>query len=729
MSDVSDDEPHRSARASDVSDVRQGLRGPHDVVTPTRGSDASSGRQELQRSEGGSKIGDEEPEYTINVLRPETQHGDWIDILGFDIDEPTLIVKRTRATGLIEEYAVEVGDQIVSVNGEGYHPAVIASLSSPGPALEIIFRRSSERRRLASTRPRKDVTVDDAGCVILSEGEEEDGVSNAEWIGRVVALHVLYGQVMTGYGLIQCPRLTPIFDLDEVPCPSYVLDNGDFAVGDKVFFRVLFASGRRPRATGVARVDAKPRIHVQAPFPEHAFWTSELKKRPENSSSHDRAMVRGAKRAALPRHDSASVDTEKSAALLVGEATLPKAVDHEVVSDPESEFSVESLSGGISRPWDRVRQDKRYFYARDRALETSQAWRHMDWTEDDWLEHLGKAGELDRSELRPQMPFAQASLPPNREPRRSAQRRPDSLPQRGEARRSAQRRSTKQRTPSVKQVSEQGRSLVEESLEDDKESRQRKALLGVSRELEEFNSLQHVRAGVCRPDQMQEISRLILSVADTIEDDGMLSMLEFTELLKNAEAKNGDIRSFLQWLSSDSGFVKFDTSGDGRLSLDELRSALQVFARERSSLKSDTACKGFSAKAMNARDVQTETLVDRLLVSLPKDEVVDMMRASIAAVHSLRPPLMPVLHTAELFEEKALLDSLRHAPQEEHTSTKQTHFSPPGRRGGGGGGWFPNLPVQANGPLYAASPVSPLYAASPVSGVLDSNPKGVRRWL
>ncbi|CAL1145364.1 unnamed protein product [Cladocopium goreaui] len=74
--------------------------------------------------------------------------------------------------------------------------------------------------------------------------------------------------------------------------------------------------------------------------------------------------------------------------------------DPEVLSEPESQDSVDSISGEIARSWDPSAKDVRYSYARDRAVGFSEFWRPLKWSEAEWERRLQASGNLKRTVAR-----------------------------------------------------------------------------------------------------------------------------------------------------------------------------------------------------------------------------------------------------------------------------------------------------------------------------------------
>lgn len=70
------------------------------------------------------------------------------------------------------------------------------------------------------------------------------------------------------------------------------------------------------------------------------------------------------------------------------------------LSEPESQESAESISGDVSRSWDPAACDCRYLYARDRAVEFSEPWQPLVWTQEDWERTLQASGSLAPLERR-----------------------------------------------------------------------------------------------------------------------------------------------------------------------------------------------------------------------------------------------------------------------------------------------------------------------------------------
>ncbi|CAE7597840.1 PFP-BETA2 [Symbiodinium natans] len=66
----------------------------------------------------------------------------------------------------------------------------------------------------------------------------------------------------------------------------------------------------------------------------------------------------------------------------------------EVLSEPESQDSVDSISGEVARSWDPTAKDVRYTYARDRAVGFSEFWRPLKWSREEWERRLTASGNL-----------------------------------------------------------------------------------------------------------------------------------------------------------------------------------------------------------------------------------------------------------------------------------------------------------------------------------------------
>lgn len=140
---------------------------------------------------------------------------------------------------------------------------------------------------------------------------------------------------------------------------------------------------------------------------------------------------------------------------------------------------------------------------------------------------------------------------------------------------------------------------------------------------------------------------------------------------------------------------------------------------------------GFSARALAARDAQTQMVTEMLLRNMPPDKLLVAVSKGLAAGALAARPRMPQLRTAEIFEQKLLLESLRWSlPDSSSTpGVKGMSVQRRSHRGGGGGsgGWIPQVGVVMNGPLYACAP-PPLAGGSALIGQHAASPPA-RAWL
>eukprot|EP00930_Biecheleria_cincta_P006084 TRINITY_DN107065_c0_g1_i1.p1 TRINITY_DN107065_c0_g1~~TRINITY_DN107065_c0_g1_i1.p1 ORF type:complete len:386 (+),score=54.36 TRINITY_DN107065_c0_g1_i1:108-1160(+) len=68
--------------------------------------------------------------------------------------------------------------------------------------------------------------------------------------------------------------------------------------------------------------------------------------------------------------------------------------EQDLLSEPESQASVDSISGEIGRSWDPGSRDARYIYVRDRAVAFSDSWQPLKWSATEWERRLIAAGSL-----------------------------------------------------------------------------------------------------------------------------------------------------------------------------------------------------------------------------------------------------------------------------------------------------------------------------------------------
>ncbi|CAJ1384345.1 unnamed protein product [Effrenium voratum] len=91
--------------------------------------------------------------------------------------------------------------------------------------------------------------------------------------------------------------------------------------------------------------------------------------------------------------------------------------EQEVLSEPESQDSVDSISGEVTRSWDPTAKDVRYTYARDRAVGFSEFWRPLKWSEEEWERRLLASGNLRK---RGGLGIARHEKPPEPKPKPKA---------------------------------------------------------------------------------------------------------------------------------------------------------------------------------------------------------------------------------------------------------------------------------------------------------------------
>lgn len=102
----------------------------------------------------------------------------------------------------------------------------------------------------------------------------------------------------------------------------------------------------------------------------------------------DRHYVTADRRRALPKPLSKTMSNP----LRDADVALCVADEEELLSEPESQGSAESISGDIARSWDPSTRDSRYHYARDIAVPFSTPWHPLNWNDDKWLHHLEVTG-------------------------------------------------------------------------------------------------------------------------------------------------------------------------------------------------------------------------------------------------------------------------------------------------------------------------------------------------
>eukprot|EP00929_Paragymnodinium_shiwhaense_P030697 TRINITY_DN17351_c0_g1_i1.p1 TRINITY_DN17351_c0_g1~~TRINITY_DN17351_c0_g1_i1.p1 ORF type:complete len:609 (-),score=115.76 TRINITY_DN17351_c0_g1_i1:330-2156(-) len=365
-------------------------------------------------------LGEKATSYKVEIDHSEFPAGTAPGSLGLNLDRATFVVKTLDPTGKIAAWNqklgqdVEPGDLLISANGrtvlnDGKEHVLKLLSASPQEVeiLELEFVRRKERKkqeaalRILGGIADEDHHVSPDGLVILDEGEPAEGVSDVRYPGTVIEL-----DDGKGYGRIKASEigdkvsLTRTIGFTDVAAPIYLIDNGKLAVGDLVMFNVYMTQDGKPRAQKIAKAKhprrPPPKIDMTTPLPQYVSWTTELQKGDAvlHRPAHPRPdAASGGKRPALARLGSAEIGHEL-ADLRGGSSALPKPQADDELSNPDSEESADSLSGGIARPWDASKKERRYLYSRDRALEFSESWRPIAWTHQQWEQELKATGEL-----------------------------------------------------------------------------------------------------------------------------------------------------------------------------------------------------------------------------------------------------------------------------------------------------------------------------------------------
>jgi len=143
----------------------------------------------------------------------------------------------------------------------------------------------------------------------------------------------------------------------------------------------------------------------EPPLPRHQPWAPTLRAAAVAASRSyldvSEEAQRAGRRPAL-QEVHAEVGARELSVMQATEVLGLRPDEPSALSDAESQESVDSISGEVSRPWGAVNRESRYQYAgRDRALGFSESWRPLTWSRDDWESRLRKAGALKVTEPLP----------------------------------------------------------------------------------------------------------------------------------------------------------------------------------------------------------------------------------------------------------------------------------------------------------------------------------------